>query len=361
MTVHRVLTDICRDELKRTVLAHDDLIAAGLGINKALRIIHRFWRETGIELNVNSFYLWRSTNALGHALDTGAYASLPKIIELKGGEAEQTVIVFAGGLSCFLEIRDLIGHLPFPGRVIGMALTRFRFPPQKPALVKDEIDTCLQALHRTGMRGPYRLLGYSFGGVFALELARALRNRGDDVGFLGLIDTPLGEQNWPMSIWLPFMLKRLRRRLNAIPSPKQREAGLLDSEVAAPGHAQLMKRQGAGLSEQLRPFLFRFLNPLRPDYPTKAPQWAGNYPPAYDDMARQFIRMKGLYKPSPYHGPLTFYRALGGSPVDCDPRRLWQPYLPQAEWIDMRGNHQSIVIGRHAEALARDIDRRLTL
>ena len=39
------------------------------------------------------------------------------------------------------------------------------------------------------MAPPYRLIGWSFGGVVAVELARRLVDRGDDVEFVGLIDT----------------------------------------------------------------------------------------------------------------------------------------------------------------------------
>ena len=38
--------------------------------------------------------------------------------------------------------------------------------------------------------GPYRLIGYSFGGLVVYAMAVALLNRGEEVGFLALIDTP---------------------------------------------------------------------------------------------------------------------------------------------------------------------------
>ena len=54
---------------------------------------------------------------------------------------------------------------------------------------------------RDGLRavqpsGPYRLLGYSFGGLVAFELAQLLRATGETVSFLGLLDTgvPTGRE-----------------------------------------------------------------------------------------------------------------------------------------------------------------------
>ncbi len=40
-----------------------------------------------------------------------------------------------------------------------------------------------------GLTPPYRIIGWSFGGVVALELARALRDEGAPVEFVGLIDS----------------------------------------------------------------------------------------------------------------------------------------------------------------------------
>jgi thioesterase domain-containing protein len=47
---------------------------------------------------------------------------------------------------------------------------------------------------------PYRIIGYSFGGVIALELARRLRQRGYAVQYVGLIDTIKPRQIMPTSL-----------------------------------------------------------------------------------------------------------------------------------------------------------------
>lgn len=57
----------------------------------------------------------------------------------------------------------------------------------------DRVDDWL-AHFRTVIAGlavapPYRLLGYSFGGVLALELARGYRERGIGVAYVGMVDT----------------------------------------------------------------------------------------------------------------------------------------------------------------------------
>ncbi|MGQ3211467.1 MAG: thioesterase domain-containing protein [Shinella sp.] len=350
------LLEILREELKKPVALNDRLLGSGLTINRALRIIARFWSETGIELDVNCFYAHATVGAFVGAAPEEGTRSLRKLIDVRAGSPAETLVVFAGGLSCFLEIQDLIDRLDFPGQVLGMVLTQFGRGNRDPALVADEIAESLRGLDAAGIRGPYRLLGYSFGGIFALELARALAVRGDDIAFLGVIDAPQGEHCWPLPVWLRFMAKRAGRRWATNKQGRANPEGA--SERAAPerqGRATLL----SAVRRALRPLALRFADPRSEHYPGLAPQWIGNYPPRYDAAARQLLRMKGLYRPSPYTGMLTYYRALGGSPVDCDPRAIWPRFLPRAEWVDMRGNHQSVIVGRNAEILARDISRRL--
>ena len=68
-------------------------------------------------------------------------------------------------------------------------------------------------------QGPYDLVGYSFGGVVAFEIAQQLVARGDQVGFLALIDSAYpGQLVTPSSMpgrLLRLVLKRIRtiRRL----------------------------------------------------------------------------------------------------------------------------------------------------
>jgi thioesterase domain-containing protein/acyl carrier protein len=50
--------------------------------------------------------------------------------------------------------------------------------------------------------GPYQLIGYSFGGVIAYEMARQLLGSGERVSFLGLLDTPAPGYEFPLAVRL---------------------------------------------------------------------------------------------------------------------------------------------------------------
>ncbi|MEN9504216.1 MAG: hypothetical protein RI958_142 [Actinomycetota bacterium] len=57
-----------------------------------------------------------------------------------------------------------------------------------PRRVEGWVDHHEQTLHSIGLEPPYRLIGWSFGGVVAVELARRLQAQGADVDCLGLLD-----------------------------------------------------------------------------------------------------------------------------------------------------------------------------
>ena len=55
----------------------------------------------------------------------------------------------------------------------------------------------LDTMRNIQPRGPYRLLGYSLGGVVAQAIAARLVEEGEEVDFLGLLDTyPPEIQDW---------------------------------------------------------------------------------------------------------------------------------------------------------------------
>jgi fengycin family lipopeptide synthetase D len=55
--------------------------------------------------------------------------------------------------------------------------------------LNDMADRSTQLIRRVQPRGPYALCGTSSGGLLAMEVARRLRNLGESVSFLGLLDT----------------------------------------------------------------------------------------------------------------------------------------------------------------------------
>jgi acyl-CoA synthetase (AMP-forming)/AMP-acid ligase II/thioesterase domain-containing protein len=54
----------------------------------------------------------------------------------------------------------------------------------------DMVDCYVQAIRTKRPRGPYAVAGYSYGGVVAFEIAKALESQGEDVDFVGSFNLP---------------------------------------------------------------------------------------------------------------------------------------------------------------------------
>ncbi|HZN92212.1 MAG TPA: thioesterase domain-containing protein, partial [Myxococcales bacterium] len=79
--------------------------------------------------------------------------------------------------------------------------------------VEDLARDYVQIIRAQQPAGPYRLLGYSFAGVVAYEVAQQLRAAGEEVRFLALVDAILPE--WTRG-WR-FRVSQLARLLSAPP------------------------------------------------------------------------------------------------------------------------------------------------
>jgi thioesterase domain-containing protein len=87
--------------------------------------------------------------------------------------------------------------LPFEGLVPHLEPDRPLYGVQSQALLGETIALTrmeelaayyLQAIQALQPHGPYHFLGFSFGGLVAFEMARQLRERGERVGMLGMLD-----------------------------------------------------------------------------------------------------------------------------------------------------------------------------
>lgn len=347
------LNAICQQAMRRPIAPDDDLIKSGLTTNRALKIIKAFWIDSGIELDVNIFYRHRTVRAIVEAIDLGLSATFEKkIFTLRDGDRSTPLFVYAGGVNYFLEMQEMISALDFKGIIYAIGLTDFNRPANDPPSVEDEVRVAYAAIKAVHPEGPYRLAGFSFGGVLALELARKMTAEGDEAALVFMIDSPQNDHSWPWKDWAGVMLKIVSAQVQRKIRVRERRQALREEPVPSTGGADRRPRFNHEI-------LFRFRNPRNPRYPIYAPQWAGGYTPRYGKAAKQLLQMKGLFRPKAYDDKVVFVRSKGGSAGDVDSKIMWQRYLPKAEWIDTPGNHLSMMMGRNARVLANYLDEKL--
>jgi amino acid adenylation domain-containing protein len=173
--------------------AEDDFFALGGNSLQATRVVVRVRRAVGVELSVREFFTSSSVADLARVVDR-LRAEQPR----HGGSA--LVPITPDGdrpaLFCVPNISGSAYSYRGLGQLLAPEHPLFAF--QAPGLDSDEpaLDRVeeLARVYTAAMReqqpaGPYHLVGYSAGGMIALEMALQLVDAGQRVAALTLVDT----------------------------------------------------------------------------------------------------------------------------------------------------------------------------
>src|SRR5207249_5970757 len=99
-------------------------------------------------------------------------------------------------------------RMNYAGAVIGIQARGLAGEEPPHATVEAMAIEYLSAVKARQPDGPYYLCGYSFGGLVAVEMARRLRELGDEVALVGLFDTTMSPLRWPLRSWYSIVLRR---------------------------------------------------------------------------------------------------------------------------------------------------------
>ena len=190
--------------------------------------------------------------------------------------------------------------------ITGIQSPRPQGPMASAASLDEVCEHHLQTLLAQQPHGPYYLFGYSLGGTLAQGIAARLRQRGEAVAFLGLLDTwPPETQNWA-----------------------EKEANGLDPEVLAEidreREAFLAAQQGQASGE-----LFSAIE--------------GNYADA--------VRLLTTAHSAKFDGKATLFVAEKTRQEGMDPQVVWGPWVGELEVFSQNCAHVDIISPEAFEAI----------
>lgn len=150
------------------------------------------------------------------------------LVPLNGSSAPSTVFCLPYGGGGVSQYRELAGLLAPVARVLGV-----EEPADGPQTLTltGVAAQMLAAMRSRQPSGPYFLLGYSLGGVYAYEVARLALGAGDQVGLLCVIDSPA-----PLPAWREFLTEDLELAVEAL---EGLVGGALVGDLPAPVRAAL--------------------------------------------------------------------------------------------------------------------------
>ncbi len=178
---------------------NDDFFALGGSSLQALRMFARIATEKGCRLPLSQLLSTPTLNDLAAEIDRGdrSFGDLPPLTTLRVGGAEPPLFCVHGGDGGTLFYRELVDRLPADLPFITIESPELGAEREPGSESIERMGRrYVSALRRQQPRGPYRLAGYSFGGIMVYEMARQLLEAGESVAFLGMFDTENPAKNW---------------------------------------------------------------------------------------------------------------------------------------------------------------------
>lgn len=182
--------------------AEDDFFALGGHSLLAMRLAAEITRELRRAVSVGQIMMSPTVAGLAEAMqselminDFGSDGFAP-VLRLRDGDGTPLWCFYPGSGFAW-QYAVLARHLR-PGRpVIGLQSPRPGGLIASSRSMDDLIDRQLAVMRELQAHGPYDLLGYSLGGTVAYGVASRLRQMGEEVRFLGLLDTyPAEVHDW---------------------------------------------------------------------------------------------------------------------------------------------------------------------
>ncbi|HBL31274.1 MAG TPA: non-ribosomal peptide synthetase, partial [Acidobacteria bacterium] len=264
--VEQRLADLFREVLGGgAVGVHDSFFDRGGHSLTAVRLAGRVREALGVTLPVAALFAAPTVEDLARLLQAEGEITVPTLVVLRaGGDGAPLFLVHPGGGTVFVYL-ELVRRLPPGFPVFGLQAPGIDPGEQPPttvdALVAHHLEQ-IRRVHPVGTR-PVHLAGWSFGGLVAFELARRLREEGDDVAGCTLID-PTDPADLPALAWEPGAYDGPLDLLEAAERPapaltwraRARRTRVLpgnhDSLLVAPGVEVLAEVVGEGLVARVR-------------------------------------------------------------------------------------------------------------
>ena len=315
----------------------------------AVRLMARIRRQCGRDLPLAVLFAGPTIERLAALLDpAAAMAPTPPrhrapLVELAPGDDSRLPLFLVhpvgGGVLCYAALARALGAAD-PGQPI-YGLQSPDWEGAGAATLEAMAERYVAAVRGRQPRGPYRLGGWSMGGVAAFEMARQLGQAGDEVELLALVDS-----------YAPG------------------EPGGIGSDPLGEAAVRaLFARDLSGLMGKELPATASGLERLGPDVPLAEAfaqaQAAGLLPAELDFAATlgmlavfraNLARLQG-YAGGPYPGRLTLLRATDAPPPapgtpPPGPALGWEALAAAVEVEPIPGDHYSLVRPPAVEAIA---------
>jgi amino acid adenylation domain-containing protein len=343
----RSLTELALVEIWEDVLNYrpvgiaDDFFDLGGHSVLALSVMAQIQKLFGLDLPLSTFFEGGTIEHLATLIRQRAQTKQTHLVKLHaGGEGRPFFFMhpIGGGIVCYAYLARRLGA---ERPVYALAALEVDDPHER---LEEMAAAYIEEMRGVQPRGPYLLGGWSFGAFLALEVARQLVARGEEVALLAILDSeaPGLQELWDRGetgdeddpVMLVRQLEIFANRKDRLPVDEEyllqlgRDEQLLYiMDVAKEAHVMPRELNLTQVKRSLRNVKTR-------------------------------IRAGRVYAPSAYEGKVTLFRCervipLYKSYLEADPTWGWGRISPEpVEIHHVPGSHESMVVEPDVQALA---------
>jgi acetoacetyl-CoA synthetase len=241
-------------------------------------------------------------------------------VTMRAGDGSPPIFMLPGAPGSVLQLGPLAAALPGTMPVYAIkprGLEKGEAPCES---IAEMAEYSIDAIRAVWPRDPYLLVGYSAGGLVALETAQQLTAAGEEVQLLVLIDTSPSRRSWPLRCHAEILARLTWYAFRSLWQYK-------------PSELTLELRRGLGT-------FFRYLAEsgvtVLPSQSLPAEGWSGASRRLYEAT----YKAGESYRPARYRGkvvymqPETLYKLQPRSP-----ELAWRKYLTDLKICKVPGSH----------------------
>jgi thioesterase domain-containing protein len=330
------LTRIWQRVLERSSIdVHENFFGLGSDDSQADAIFAEIAKAFGRELPSATIYHAPTIAALAALLEQPTLPRFSPFVPLKAGSVHPPIVIVhgVGGRASFFELAKHIGT----GNPVYGIQARGVDGLQEPFDSIEEMAAFyLDELSQLQSQGPYMLIGYSFGGLVALEMAQRLKASGKKVSLLTFIDTYPDVRYFPLRERLSLFARNTRTKFSEI------------KQMPAPAAVALVFRAFA------RRVSLASGNNVTNAVP--APPFSLAHT-TVKVKQRDFQTMR-RFKPRFYEGKVSFIRPEAGSYFPNSPTEVWKGLVAELEIEAAPGDHLGM-IAKHFKTLGAVLTRQV--
>lgn len=332
-TIIGELTTIWQSVLQRAPIGvEDNFFALGGDPSLAVKLFDEVAAVCGREMPPLAVYHAPTILDLAAVMQQPSLPKFSPLVPLKAGEGEPPVFIAPGVGGSVMEFFRLVANMQTSHPIYGLQGMTDHGGDIPFERIEDMAQFYVDAIQQRQPHGPYLLVGYSLGGLVALEIAQRLSAEGEQIGLLSLLDA------YPYKSFLGTW-QQVRRM-----------ARLTRHHASIVSRLPLRKR----LSYVLDPAERSLHAPCKGSEDLVRAPFLDSMRQARDSGRLALTR----YQPRPYAGKIRFVKASKKSVFPVDPVAAWTKWVSALEVETVPGDHYAM-LGEHFDSLASALSRYL--